>query len=270
MIILLDSGNSRLKVGWIEQKNGVWIREKNVFTLEDFDPVKFREFLLHQIPKKPFRSLGVNVSGKYKKRIISRELKNHGSQTQWLYPERKTLDLINGYKDPRKLGADRWMSMLGILTHFQKKNPPIVLASFGTATTIDTVGPDKFFLGGIILPGIKIMAQSVVKSTARLPDRILEFSFQENIASFPKNTISSIISGIISAQIGALFKQWLLVRKKYKQTPKIYVTGGSWVEIEQAAIQFLKEFCDIQECNLTYVDRPVLDGLALLVSKKYV
>ena len=41
----------------------------------------------------------------------------------------------------------------GVLSRLPGAHPPFLLASFGTATTIDTVGPDNVFAGGLILPG---------------------------------------------------------------------------------------------------------------------
>ena len=55
------------------------------------------------------------------------------------------------YRQPAQLGSDRWAAA-GVC-RLPGAHPPFLLASFGTATTIDTVGPDNVFAGGLILPG---------------------------------------------------------------------------------------------------------------------
>ena len=56
-----------------------------------------------------------------------------------------------------------------MLSRLPGAHPPFLLASFGTATTIDTVGPDNVFAGGLILPGPAMMRNALAHGTANLP-----------------------------------------------------------------------------------------------------
>lgn len=47
--------------------------------------------------------------------------------------------MTNAYRNQAQLGADRWAAMLGLRMRLPAGHPPALLASFGTATTLDTL-----------------------------------------------------------------------------------------------------------------------------------
>ena len=56
------------------------------------------------------------------------------------------------YQDPKEVGADRIADAVGAIKLFPGRN--LIVADFGTATTVCAVDKDKTFLGGNILPGV--------------------------------------------------------------------------------------------------------------------
>ena len=46
----------------------------------------------------------------------------------------------------------------------------LIIVDFGTATTIDVVRAGREYLGGIILPGLRIQMEALEHNTARLPN----------------------------------------------------------------------------------------------------
>jgi len=75
------------------------------------------------------------------------------------------------------------------------------VATCGTATTVDAVTPDGDFLGGMILPGLGVMATSLALNTAQLPQIQ---SISAVATPFADNTTDAIIAGCIAAQTGAI------------------------------------------------------------------
>ena len=53
------------------------------------------------------------------------------------------------YRDPREVGADRIADAVGAISLFPDRN--LIVADFGTATTVCAITKDKEFLGGNIL-----------------------------------------------------------------------------------------------------------------------
>src|SRR5476649_2638109 len=75
--------------------------------------------------------------------------------------------VVNAYRDPSQLGCDRFAA--AIAAHALAPGQAVIVANCGTATTIDAITADGVFLGGMILPGLGLMASSLARNTAQLP-----------------------------------------------------------------------------------------------------
>jgi type III pantothenate kinase len=102
------------------------------------------------------------------------------------------------YAQSEQLGPDRWAACIGARQFFSEGT--LLVASFGTATTIDLMSADNCFLGGVILPGLEMMARALSQGTARLPTVNLNSAG----CAIPSDTQSAIAEGIVRAQLGAL------------------------------------------------------------------
>jgi type III pantothenate kinase len=71
------------------------------------------------------------------------------------------------YRNPLEVGSDRIANAIAATHLFPGKNA--IIADFGTATTYDVVTADKEYLGGLILPGLRISMEALESKTARLP-----------------------------------------------------------------------------------------------------
>ncbi|MVW79401.1 type III pantothenate kinase [Bordetella sp. 02P26C-1] len=276
MILLIDSGNSRLKVGWLTATedaatqttaNGqtagpLMRREPAAVAFDNLNPHALGDWL-GTLPQTPRLALGVNVAGPERAQGIHDALARHGCPVRWITSREQLLYLKNRYTEPTQLGADRLVALLGVRSRLPSAHPPYVLASFGTATTIDTVGPDDSFIGGLILPGPVLMRSSLARGTAHLP------LANGQVTEFPTDTHQAIASGIAAAQAGAVLRQWLAACRYYGQAATLFVAGGSWPEVEQEMQRLLKQTGGSPNTHPTayYLDRPVLDGLALIAAQ---
>lgn len=259
MIILIDSGNSRLKVGWLDPSSPDMPREPAAVAFDGLDLDALDRWLA-ALPQRPSRALGVNVAGAERGAAIAATLQRHDCAVTWATSQATTLGLVNHYKTPSQLGADRWASLLGVLSRLPGAHPPFLLASFGTATTIDTVGPDNAFAGGLILPGPAMMRNALAHGTANLPIA------DGQVVAYPTDTHEAIASGIAAAQAGAVVRQWLAGRQRYGQTPQIFAAGGGWPEVHQEIERLLADAGGAFGAAPVpiYLNHPVLDGLAAI------
>lgn len=69
----------------------------------------------------------------------------------------------NRYKTLDRLGVDRWVAAMGAASN---KGVNRVLIDAGTAVTVDLLDANQVFCGGVILPGAKLMHDSLVGETA--------------------------------------------------------------------------------------------------------
>lgn len=120
-------------------------------------------------------------------------------QINWFRATPSAGDVRNGYALSAQLGADRFASVIGARALYPDQ--PLLVVTCGTATTIDALSRDGVFLGGMILPGLGLMAKALAGNTAQLPEigAAIELS-----SHFANNTQDAIISGCLNAHAGAI------------------------------------------------------------------
>ncbi|UOD50360.1 type III pantothenate kinase [Orrella daihaiensis] len=248
MKLLIDIGNTRLKLATHQNNTTRFVTAVSIESVE-----KLRHELLAAI-----KSLDESASVCFAVSTANTEVNQAVQDTvapvamTWVTPSAAAAGVANAYPDPTQLGADRWVGMIGLTRHFALPHPPILLASFGTATTVDTLSPDNRFLGGLILPGVSLMHHALANGTANLPNTV------GAITTFPTDTITAITSGIAAAQAGAVLRQMTLAQQTFGQRPVLCVTGGAWPAV---ADEFNRSPDAARMHHLPYV---VLDGLAVL------
>lgn len=126
------------------------------------------------------------------------------------------------YANPREIGADRIAAALGAVARYPEQN--LIIIDMGTATTIDVVTKDREYLGGAILPGLKISVGALASGTAKLPQ--VEIVRAEKICG--ASTIEAIQSGIYYGTVGSIreFCAQISARMFGGTQPFVVATGG--------------------------------------------
>jgi type III pantothenate kinase len=142
-------------------------------------------------------------------------------QVEWLVSQAELGGVRNAYQRPAQLGCDRFASAIGAHALFPDR--ALVVATCGTATTIDAITPEGRFIGGMILPGLGLMATSLALNTAQLPQVT---AIDVAAPLFADNTEQAIISGCIAAQTGAIESAVRRHRQQYAGTLCILAGGA--------------------------------------------
>ena len=284
MKLLIDIGNSRIKVGWLKPCGQ---REALPLTLEHLALGQFPGWLA-QLDEAPKAVLGVSVAHPEIEAALDAALvQRYGLTTNWVQGQPLAAGVRNAYNH-QQLGPDRWVSMLGLAEHASAAphhNTPLMLASFGTATTIDTLRPltttttgntttedqnpindgARFvFDGGLITPGPALMRTSLASGTARLPEA------EGPAHAYPLNTQQAISSGIAAAQAGAVLRQWREGLERYGQAPLVFSSGGGWPAVKEEVQRVLARAqadLGLAAEPVRWLPTPVLDGLARLAQE---
>ena len=76
-------------------------------------------------------------------------------------------------ESPTQLGKDRLADALGAVTCY---GAPAIVIDFGTATTFGVIDSERRFLGGLIIPGVKLecMQSGILNGTAAMIDGLLD------------------------------------------------------------------------------------------------
>ncbi len=139
------------------------------------------------------------------------------ASTEWFASVPQRAGVRNAYRNPAQLGCDRFAAAIG--AHALCPGKAIVVANCGTATTIDAITADGTFLGGMILPGLGLMATSLAKNTAQLPQIKPGSKLPEGFAD---NTDDAILTGCLAAQAGAIERAFAL-----HQAVECIISGGA-------------------------------------------
>lgn len=123
-------------------------------------------------------------------------------------------------KNPLKLGADR---IVNAVAGFAITGKPVAVADFGTATTITVVGKNRNILGGAILPGIRLMADSLASGTAKLP----QINKARPVKALGKETHAALLSGIMYGSAGAVDAIVRQIEKELGFKLQLITTGGN-------------------------------------------
>jgi pantothenate kinase type III len=178
----------------------------------------------------------------------------------WLSGSTPLAGLRNDYATPATLGPDRWLAAYGLSQQLaaQSCTQSAVLATFGTATTVDVLYWDAtnnthVFGGGIIIAGIHTALRSVSSSTAQLPDMQAAVTKKgdQPFNAIPNNTADALTYGALLTQAGAVYSIMDLVvqQQDVLGAVRCYFAGG--------AASLMRPY--LSQANL--LDYPVLMGL---------
>ena len=126
------------------------------------------------------------------------------------------------YASPTEVGADRIANAIGAYSLYPDKNAIII--DFGTATTFDVLTSNKEYLGGAIIPGLKISMQALEEKTAKLPK--VEIRRVEKACG--KSTVESIQAGLYYGHLGMIKEITKRIQKEnFKGKGSLIIgTGG--------------------------------------------
>ncbi len=99
---------------------------------------------------------------------------------------------------------------------------PCIVCDFGTATTIDVVNSNNEYVGGIIAPGIKTLADSLNSKTSKLPKT--EIAKPKNLIG--NTTVGSIQSGVFYGYVGLVDGIISRIFDELTEKPQVIATGG--------------------------------------------
>ena len=126
------------------------------------------------------------------------------------------------YRNPSDVGADRIANAIAGTHRFPGKN--LIIIDYGTATTFCVINARKAYLGGVILPGIRLAVDALSTNTAKLPS--VEIIKVEQVIG--RSTIESIQSGVFYGALGACRELIERIKKESfsGQDVLVLATGG--------------------------------------------
>ena len=122
-------------------------------------------------------------------------------------------------KNPNEVGADRIANAIGAIAAFPGK--ALIVVDMGTATTLCAISKDRDYLGGAILPGLRLCMEALKNNTAKL----MAVDIEIPNTYMGKTTRESIQSGLYYGHLGALKEIITGFKKEIFLGEPVYVIG---------------------------------------------
>lgn len=160
-----------------------------------------------------------SVAGKsLEDEIVLQTRRRFGIEARLVASPAAACGVRNAYPRPERLGVDRF---LGLVALRAEQPGPWVLASCGTALTLDALAADGTHLGGLIAPSPALMRDALTGATARLST-----PQHARIVERADNTDDAIESGVWLAAAALLERFRAQAAADLGTTPALILTGG--------------------------------------------
>jgi type III pantothenate kinase len=144
------------------------------------------------------------------------------------------------YLNPLELGSDRIANAIAATHLFPNEN--LIIIDMGTATTFCAVNGKKEFLGGAIVPGIRISMSALESNTSKLPT--VEIVAAES--ALGRSTVAGIQSGLYLSAIGSAKEiTSRLVHEAFNDEPVRIIGTGGFASLFGSAELFDEEIPDL-------------------------
>ncbi len=160
----------------------------------------------------------------------------------------------NGYRDVWRLGADRWVALVGARAVVGPR--AVLVADIGTATTLDLLDAAGRHRGGAIVPGPQLMIDALLRDTGGIRRRAAAGALRGR-RLFARDTAAALAAGALHATAGAIDRAVHQARAELGAGAVVLLTGGAAASV-----------APLLRTRARLVPDLVLRGLAALASPK--
>lgn len=222
MLLAIDIGNTNIVIGGIQDDKIVFearvatdhiktsdqygVDIKNILSLFEVRPGDIQDCIISSVVPPVFNSVRTGV------------VKVIGKQPMVVGPGIKT-GLNIQMDTPSQVGSDRIVIAVAALAEYE---PPLILLDLGTATTIEVVGKGSTYMGGCIIPGVRISLEALTSRTAQLP--VIRLDKPKRVIG--KNTVDCMRSGIMYGTAAMVDGMLDRVEEELGYSTTVVATGG--------------------------------------------
>ncbi|MBE6973028.1 MAG: type III pantothenate kinase [Ruminococcaceae bacterium] len=222
MLLAIDIGNTNIVIGGIQDDRIVFEARiatervktsdqygaeiKNMLALFDVKPSDIRDCIISSVVPPVFNSVHTGV------------IKLTGKQPMVVGPGIKT-GLNIQMDTPSQVGSDRIVIAVAALAEYE---PPLTLLDLGTATTIEVVDKGNVYMGGCIIPGVRISLEALTNRASQLPG--IQLDKPKKVIG--KNTVDCMRSGVMYGAAAMLDGMIQRVEEELGYSTTVVATGG--------------------------------------------
>lgn len=155
-------------------------------------------------------------------------------------------------ENPAQLGSDLVANAVAAIDRYEA---PMMIVSMGTATTISVINEKKQYIGGMIIPGMRISAEALTKEAAKLP----KISLEAPKKVIGTNTVECMKSGLIYGTAACIEGAIARIEKELKNPVATIVATGE-------DIRHIIPYCERKMC---LDETLLLEGLRLIYERNH-
>ncbi len=212
--LLLDIGNTALK--WATYHNqqvlasGVVPHQKNI--TKSLQEIATDLSVIESV-------LVANVTGESSNREVSDYFHQRLDIAVYIIKSQaEGFNVKNGYVVPERLGVDRWMALIAAR---KISKQTLLIVDLGTATTFDALTASGNHLGGLIMPGLQLMHESLLNETS-----IPNVPFIDVDVDFASDTVGAVSSAAILSTVALTERLYQALSNRTGSFPQLIMTGG--------------------------------------------
>lgn len=222
MLLAIDIGNSNIVIGGIEENKTRFearIATDRIKTSDQYGvEIKSMLDLFHVALDEVEGCIISSVVPPVFNAVRTGVVKVTGKNPMVVGPGIKT-GLNIHMDDPTSVGSDRIVIAVAAL---QEYKPPLILVDMGTATTIEVVDQGNTYLGGCIIPGVRVSAEALSSRASQLPG--IQLDKPKRVIG--KNTVECMRSGIMYGAAAMLDGMLDRMEEELGKKTTVVATGG--------------------------------------------
>ena len=252
MILAIDIGNTNIVIGCISNEKTLFVERLSTDTTktELEYAISFKNVLelYHINPEELNGSIISSVVPPITNIIRDSVIKKTGKKVMIIGPGVKTgLNIL--MDNPAQLGSDLVANAVAGIHEYPV---PLIIIDMGTATTISIVDKNKNYIGGMIMPGIRVSSDTLTQRTSQLP----KISLEPPKKLIGTNTIDCMKSGIVHGNAACIDGMVSRIQKDLGQKATVVATGG-----------LAKTIVPLCEAEIILDDALLLKGLNYIYEK---
>ena len=254
MILAIDMGNSNIVVGCLDDQKTYFeerITTDNRKTSLEYAIVLKNILEIHKVKRDDIEGSIISSVVPPLNAPLSSAVKKITGRKPLLVGSGMKTGLNIKMDNPKAVGGDRIVAAVAAIAQYEG---PIIIVDMGTATTLDVVDKSGCYIGGVILPGIRVALDSLVSNTAQLPR--INLDIPKRVIG--KNTIECMRNGIMYGNAATIDGIIDRMEAELGEKATLIATGGM--------ARFITPLCNHK---ITYDPDVLLRGLLILYRQNH-
>jgi type III pantothenate kinase len=253
--LLIDAGNTRLK--WVIVKPGMagTAGRARALPWTAGSAASVARRIMRSAPGAQ-RIVVCSVAGLPLERSLRQAARAAGLPVPlFIRSARRAAGVRNGYVDTWRLGADRWVGLIGARALLPGR--ALCIVDVGTALTVDLLDAEGRHRGGLLVPGPALMVAALLQSTAGIRRRAQSRTRSTATPIFARSTRAGLRSGSELAAAALIERVLREATALLGKRPKLLLAGGDAPQVAR-----------LLRVPHARIDDLVLRGLAMLAAGK--